>query len=434
MLRKVFYSTFLNFYINNKSKRYSYFMKFHINEMARNISHRTIDRKLWLSVASLYSRSKGDTSNIRPMTRWTKDELLNRYVSGLIISKSECPLTAGDIDNNSFPLYGKRFIELGGTINDIKRLYNINTGTTSIDNTEDEKDYPSYDETESDKSLSIQDDNVKVDKPLFKASILWMREKYAEMNKQLFQNKLGDCKFEIFTTGEGSQGGTLGWFKISARGIYVNRYTRRMYRQIGSQKIDITSMNFVEEAKPVISLNGNYSGEEEIILGTLVHEMCHYYDYMYGICPKQAHGPSWKQIAQIISYRSNGRFSIKRLADAETMSNMVLDPEIQARNEKREKAKQSRVIQILIFTTTGDIRLVNATNQSLVTKVYNTHERSNFKGIDRIITTMDPTVIDILFPQYNSTMRTYRYFTVTDFYNKNIKDKIDYEYETIYEK
>ena len=47
----------------------------------------------------------------------------------------------------------------------------------------------------------------------------WMAEKYDEMNSQLFNGALGECDFNVFTTGRGSQGGTLGWFKIAARGI-----------------------------------------------------------------------------------------------------------------------------------------------------------------------------------------------------------------------
>lgn len=41
-------------------------------------------------------------------------------------------------------------------------------------------------------------------------TVEWMREKYDELNSWLFGGQLGGCNFNIFTTGRGSQGGTLG--------------------------------------------------------------------------------------------------------------------------------------------------------------------------------------------------------------------------------
>ena len=45
----------------------------------------------------------------------------------------------------------------------------------------------------------------------FRPTVEWMAAKYAEMNEQLFGGQLGQCDFDVFTTGRGSEGGTLGW-------------------------------------------------------------------------------------------------------------------------------------------------------------------------------------------------------------------------------
>ena len=59
-----------------------------INEMARLSVQRTIDKKLWLSVASTCSRNKStEAENIKP-GKGDKDNLLNRYVAALIIMRN----------------------------------------------------------------------------------------------------------------------------------------------------------------------------------------------------------------------------------------------------------------------------------------------------------------------------------------------------------
>lgn len=63
----------------------------------------------------------------------------------------------------------------------------------------------------------------------FKPTTEWMRKKYNEMNSLLFDNKLGECIFRIFTTGKGSQGRRLGCFGLENRNIRVSSYTGRMF-------------------------------------------------------------------------------------------------------------------------------------------------------------------------------------------------------------
>lgn len=103
-------------------------IKTSLNEMSKKIDHRTIDRSLWLSIASTCSRNKAtECEFVKPMKKLTKDDLLNRYVGGLIILRKPCPQSEGDIEKlKSFKLLGQRAIELGATIEDIQNLYDIN--------------------------------------------------------------------------------------------------------------------------------------------------------------------------------------------------------------------------------------------------------------------------------------------------------------------
>ncbi len=111
----------------------SYSLKKSLNEMAKRIDHRTLDRKLWLSVASVCSRNKAtECELVKPMKKLTKDDLLNRYVAALIIMKKPCPKSERDIDKiKVFKLFGHRILDLGGTIEEIQQLYNINMGISS---------------------------------------------------------------------------------------------------------------------------------------------------------------------------------------------------------------------------------------------------------------------------------------------------------------
>ena len=64
---------------------------------------------------------------------------------------------------------------------------------------------------------------------LMTPTVEWMARKYDEMNQTLFGGELGACSFKIFTTGKGSQGGVLGWFRITTNSI---RYRLTCYATI----------------------------------------------------------------------------------------------------------------------------------------------------------------------------------------------------------
>jgi len=245
----------------------------------------------------------------------------------------------------------------------------------------------------------------------FKPTVEWMSAKYAEMNKQLFGGELGECNFKIFTSGRGSEGGTLGWFKITGHGIRIRRYNRRMFKYNGWDEINIDRKNFAALCQPQIELNGNYSGTEHGFLATLVHEMCHYYTYMYGYAPKQGHGREFKEIGMIVSSRSNGLFTIQRLASAEQMSELELSDEMKAKREKRLANKKSSVTAVIVFTQEGKIKLTITSNQDVIRKIDMVESGYG----EKVVKTNDANIIEYLFSKgYRKNMRTWRYWSLED--------------------
>ena len=243
----------------------------------------------------------------------------------------------------------------------------------------------------------------------FKPNPQWMGEKYNEMNQLLFNGALGACDFAIFTSGRGSEGGVLGWFKITARNIRVDRYSRRMFANQGWNKAYIDKSNFVDLCRPRIELNGNYTGTEHSFLATLVHEMCHYYTYMYGYAPKQGHGREFKEIGYEVSERSNGMFTIQRLASAEQMTEMELSDEMKAKRAKRLSNRKSSVTAILVFTKKGEVKLTISSNPSLINMISSSEKERG----ENVVTTNNAEVIEYLFDKgYRKNMRTWRYWSL----------------------
>ena len=260
----------------------------------------------------------------------------------------------------------------------------------------------------------------------FSPSVEWMSKRYDELNHKLFGGRLDKCNFELFTTGKGSQGNTLGWFSIKGRNIKYNRSSRKMYRDTFVDKILVNKSNFVELCVPTISLNANYTGTEYGFLATLAHEMCHYYNYMEGFVPGKAHGREFMMIGNIISLKSDGLFSIQRLASAEDMSHLDLNDEMKARNEKRLAKKKSNIYAFFDYRSNDDIRLVTTNNEKLMNAIcdftrYNPRSR-------QVIITNDSTVIDLLFEKgYNKNFRTWRHWQVAGKDWLSILDNADKE-------
>lgn len=242
----------------------------------------------------------------------------------------------------------------------------------------------------------------------FKPTVEWMEQKYDEINSEYFGGRLGSCDFGIFTTGEGSGGNVLGWFKIQERNAMVERYSRRIYVKFrDGRTIDVDSENFTALCAPKIELNGNYTGTEEAFLGVLAHEMCHYYTYMEGYAPVQGHGPEFRAIAARINQKSNGRFHVQRLET--DMTGFELCQEMKDRKERRMAKRVSRLIAVVSFYTNGRIALTTTTNADLALRMKDVYDG---RGYETIISN-DKQVIDLLTSMgYNRDMRAFRYWYI----------------------
>ena len=257
----------------------------------------------------------------------------------------------------------------------------------------------------------------------FRPTTEWMAEKYQEMNQWLFGGELMGCDFEVFTRGAGMEGSTLGWFCLCGQNLEVDKYGGYIYQKIDeSNNVYVDRNNFVEICKPKIGLNGNYYGTEQAFLGTLVHEMCHYYTYIDGRSPRQAHGREFKYIGFVVSSRSNGMFDIQTLASAEEMRGFELSDEMKARKEKRLANKKNSMSAVFILTGSYFNGLVTTSDQNLIDKVY---EEERKHGYDVVIT-KNPKVIEYLFnkgytenkrlikkKKYGITIETWKPYTIT---------------------
>lgn len=254
----------------------------------------------------------------------------------------------------------------------------------------------------------------------FKPTREWLTEKYDQFNQELFNGELGSCNLQAFTSGRGSRGGRLGYFTTGNTRLGIDNETGQMLDKYTKKKV--TSENFVEMFQPVIAVNANYTWTEEVLENTLIHEMCHYYTYKDGYCPRQGHGPEFRYIASRVAQLSNGRFNIQRLATAEEMSNLELDTDIKTANQRRLAKKKSNMTAVLVYMDNHDVQLTLTTSQKLVDQIVNANKErsrgydsySNFRPV-KILTCSDPAFIDKLFSLgYKQSMRTYRYWNVGD--------------------
>ena len=271
------------------------------------------------------------------------------------------------------------------------------------------------------------------EKNLFVLNTNWMEDNYWKMNKLLFNNYLADCSFSIFTSGKGANGNVLGWFKITGTNIKYNKKNRLMYYQTTYGKKEyIDYDNFVYLCKPQIELNGNYEWTERAALTTLVHEMCHYYTYMFGKVPTRAHGKEFQNIAAYVSAKSDDFFTVKRLASAEQMSEMILNSDIKAKNDLRQQNKENRIILMFLFMQNGEIRLINANSMKLVDLIVYNYKNNKYGGekIKEIKISTDSELKKIVFEEgYKKACTTYRYWNVEN--KPFIKNLNNYNLQTV---
>lgn len=247
-----------------------------------------------------------------------------------------------------------------------------------------------------------------------------LEERYNLYNKTLFNNSLMECVFAIRNLGSK----TLGCFYFeTGNRLFVSKSNNgKMYYQNLGEKIWIDKNNFVQYCNPHIALNSNYKWTLDGVDDTLVHEMCHYYTYMHGWSPKQAHGIEFRDIGMVVSSRSNGRFSIKRLASSEDMKKVELNPEIQAQKDKMLKARLKNSVVMLIYFNTGKVFMVHSFNLKTAYNIIEQLKKYSPKNnVDYVLTCPEDSLKQLLFDnKYKSMSYKYRgwYIQDTEFLKK----------------
>lgn len=92
---------------------------------------RTIPKNIWANVSSMLSKGHRPDmgANAGVKRTWTIDYLTQMYVVALILLNQECPTTTAELKaSKCFPKWAKGIIVLGGTVCEVIRLYNENTG------------------------------------------------------------------------------------------------------------------------------------------------------------------------------------------------------------------------------------------------------------------------------------------------------------------
>lgn len=278
---------------------------------------------------------------------------------------------------------------------------------------------------------SDTDTSSESDDGFFKVTVSWMQEHYDKFNEELFGGQLGKCDF----VANGSGGNKFGWFTISARGIKINTRNRRMFKDNGWDRIEVNHDNFYELCHPVIGMNTNYSGQAFALENTLIHEMCHYYTYCFGIAPKQCHGPEFRNIANVVTQRGNLEYRIGRFGDKDRNERGYrLDDKIKQQKEKRRANRISNSIIVLTQMKNGEARLTRAANWNVVNEIIDCH-----KDDGRAIRTYvynDADVINYFANKgYVKTQRTYRCWTLNGSFDDIIAqlpesepiDKVNYD-------
>ena len=255
--------------------------------------------------------------------------------------------------------------------------------------------------------MSILDETNTGEK--FKATVEWMSEMYNKANRELFGGQLGECIFKAEPIKTNTN--WLGTFCVDGKNLFIRKTTRRMLiKNYWGAETFVTRENFFNLCRPTITLNTYYSGTNESLYTTLVHEMCHYYTYMNGRCPKQGHGPEFRNIGAIVSYRSNGLLTVERIANAEVMSGYDVDDEIKQRRENRRNNKILNMSYLVIKPKTGNIRLVSTTIQRVIDFILSVECD---RGSDIYLITNYDIKAELFNAGYNVSMKKYSYYPVT---------------------
>lgn len=173
---------------------------------------------------------------------------------------------------------------------------------------------------EIDKILQESNENV------FVPTVEWMKMKYDEYNALCFGNKLPKCVLKIGPL----SGFLMGSFVLASRKsvlrstIMYDAESRKegkwgVYHDSKKDRyIPITNSNIYTIFRPTIVLSTKFSSSEDVFENTLVHEMCHYFQFINNgdiNVDNEYHGNDFDEIAEMIYRKTNGKLKITATSD-----------------------------------------------------------------------------------------------------------------------
>ena len=173
--------------------------------------------------------------------------------------------------------------------------------------------------------LLAEEENNDIIEP----TVMWVKQKYVEFNAKYFDNFLPKCSISVKPLGEKAGcvlGGTFRFMNIHG---FINLGDSFMYCKDGEYfKLD-NKENIYRLLKPTITINSKYKAPIKQLENTIIHEMCHYYNYFNNdgslrISDKEndGHGEDFLMVAKMISEKSGGEIQIKNIMDAEEIKTL----------------------------------------------------------------------------------------------------------------
>lgn len=165
------------------------------------------------------------------------------------------------------------------------------------------------------------------DSGVIEPTVAWVKQKYNEFNAKYFDNFLPKCYISVKPLGEKAGYVLGGTFRFMNRQGFMNLGDSFMYCKNGEYfKLD-NKENIYRLLKPTITINSKYKVPIKQLENTIIHEMCHYYNYFnedgsFRIADREndGHGEDFLRAAEMISEKSGGEIQIKNVMDAEQVA------------------------------------------------------------------------------------------------------------------
>ena len=256
----------------------------------------------------------------------------------------------------------------------------------------------------------------------FTPTVEWMERNYYLLNDELFDGKLGKCDFKIDNSK--GQWNVLGYFELQNQ-ISYNKQTKRLeFKKNDNSYGKIDYCNFVYVCKPLIALNGNFTGSEYDTTCTLIHEMCHYYNYMNGYAPTRAHGKEFKNACLLVSKKSGGKYTYNNIFNSEESSLRLTDDALNVKKLQDEKKRNRfiKTIKVLIIFRGSETIMLTSSSQKVIDE-YIDLWFNNIDNHDAYILLEDERFNEVIYDlRYRTNIRRVSFFNVTK--NKDVMEMV----------